>query len=105
MPHKFKIGQAVEYRASRGIYAPGGTYLVTARLPERDGEFEYRIRSLDEPHERIARESELSGAWALLASHITDCSLAISKHSDLLGTVPLGTPSQPWPRRIGGAFL
>jgi hypothetical protein len=62
MVHKFKIGQAVGYRASRGISAPGGTYVVTARLPERDGEFEYRIRSPDEAHERIARESELRGA-------------------------------------------
>jgi hypothetical protein len=62
MPHKFKIGQAVAYRASRVNYAPGGTYLVTAPLPERDGEFEYRIRSPAEPHERTARESELRGA-------------------------------------------
>jgi hypothetical protein len=28
-------------------------------LPERDGEFEYRIRSAIEEHERTARESEL----------------------------------------------
>ena len=48
MPHKFKIGQAVEY--------------VTAKLLERDGEFEYHIKHLKELHERIARESELSGA-------------------------------------------
>jgi hypothetical protein len=32
------------------------------QLPERDGEFEYRIRSPDEPHERIVRESELRAA-------------------------------------------
>jgi hypothetical protein len=32
---------------------------VTAKLPERDGEFEYRIRSALEEHERLARESEL----------------------------------------------
>jgi hypothetical protein len=32
------------------------------QLPERDGEFEYRIRSPDEPRERIAKESELRGA-------------------------------------------
>jgi len=38
MPHKFKIGQAVEYRGSR--YAPGGTYM--------DGEFEYHIRNLNQ---------------------------------------------------------
>jgi hypothetical protein len=37
-------------------------YVVTMQLPERDGEFEYRIRSPDEPHERIAKESELRGA-------------------------------------------
>ena len=34
-------------------------YLVTKELPERDGEPEYRIKGLGEPHERIARESEL----------------------------------------------
>ena len=61
MSHKFKIGQAVEYSASRGIYARG-PYVVTAELPERDGEFEYRIKSPNELYERIARESELRGA-------------------------------------------
>jgi hypothetical protein len=56
--HKFHLGQAVEYRAPRGVDAPRGAYLVTAKL-ERDGQFEYRIRSVSEPHERMARESEL----------------------------------------------
>jgi hypothetical protein len=28
-------------------------------LPERHGEFEYRIRNMNEQHERMARESEL----------------------------------------------
>jgi hypothetical protein len=32
---------------------------VTAKLPEREGEFEYRIRNINEEHERMARESEL----------------------------------------------
>jgi hypothetical protein len=49
----------VEFNAPRGIYAPGGPYVVTSKLPERDGEFEYRIRSALEEHERLARESEL----------------------------------------------
>jgi hypothetical protein len=62
MPHKFKIGQAVEYASPRWIYAPPGIYVVTAKLAERDGEFEYHIKHLKELHERIARESELSGA-------------------------------------------
>jgi hypothetical protein len=38
---------------------PGGAYVVTKRLPERGGEFEYRIKSVNEPHERVARESQL----------------------------------------------
>jgi hypothetical protein len=38
---------------------PGGSYEITKQLPERNGEFEYRIRSINEPHERVARESEL----------------------------------------------
>ena len=40
--------------------ATGGSYVVTKQLPERDGEFEYRIKSVSEPHERVARESELA---------------------------------------------
>ena len=35
---------------------PPGAYVVTAKLPERDGEFEYRIRNRNEQHERNARE-------------------------------------------------
>ena len=60
--HKFKIGQQVEYSPPRGNYAPRGMYLVTKLLPKRDGEFEYFIRSAQEAHERIAKESELRGA-------------------------------------------
>ena len=59
MSHKFILGQAVEYR---GRHAPSGIYVVTAKLPERDGEFEYHIRHPSEPHNRIARESELHEA-------------------------------------------
>ena len=62
MPHKFKVGDRVHFRHERIISAAHGAYLVTMQLPDRDGEFEYRIRSPDEPHERIARESELRRA-------------------------------------------
>ena len=58
--HKFYLGQSVEYHAPRGTYAPRGAYVVTAKLPERNGEFEYHIRGMNEQHERIARESQLS---------------------------------------------
>ena len=54
--HKFHLGQMVDYF---GKYAPRGPYIVTAKLPERDGEFEYHIRHAREQHERMARESQL----------------------------------------------
>jgi hypothetical protein len=36
MPHKFILGQTVEYYAPRGLHAPSGFYVVTAKLPERE---------------------------------------------------------------------
>jgi hypothetical protein len=56
--HKFHIGQTVFLE--RSIAVPGGAYVVTRRLPECNGEFEYRVKSASEPHERVVRESELS---------------------------------------------
>jgi hypothetical protein len=56
--YKFQIGQTVLLSPSLGV--PGGACTVTRKLPERDGEFEYRVKSATEPHERVARESELS---------------------------------------------
>src|SRR5262249_44028304 len=34
--HKFHLGQSVEFNPPRGIYAPRGPYVVTAKLPERE---------------------------------------------------------------------
>jgi hypothetical protein len=64
MPHKFRIGQAVNYRPSeRGQDAPDGVYQITQQLPQGgDGNLEYRIKHSDETHERMAKESELRGA-------------------------------------------
>ena len=33
--------------------------IVTKKLPIQNGEFEYRIKSVTEPFERVVRESEL----------------------------------------------
>jgi hypothetical protein len=56
--HKFNIGQTAFLE--RSLAVPGGTCVITKRLPERDGEFEYRIKSVNEPHERVVRESQLA---------------------------------------------
>ena len=61
--HKFRIGQIVTYRPDqRGQDVPSGAYMITARLPESaDGQFEYRIKNLNEQLERVAKERELKG--------------------------------------------
>ena len=61
LSHKFRIGQRVEFNPASSRNVPGGSYEIKKRLPESRGEFEYRIRSVDEPHERLVRESELRG--------------------------------------------
>jgi len=54
--HKFKIGERL-FPARLDV--PDGAYVVIKRLPMRDGEFEYQIKSLTEGDERVVREREL----------------------------------------------
>ena len=62
MPHKFKIGDTVNYTASRAQRSASGVYTVTGRLPGQGGQPEYRIKHASEEFERVALENELSVA-------------------------------------------
>src|SRR3984893_10222378 len=66
-PHKFKVGELVAFNPAVSRFAPGGVYEVIKHLPG-DGEYEYRIKSANELHERVARESELTKAQACTLS-------------------------------------
>jgi hypothetical protein len=57
--HKFHVGEIVHLSPFISRNVPGGSYQVVKQLPERNGEFQYRIKSVDEPHERVAGENEL----------------------------------------------
>jgi hypothetical protein len=57
--HKFKIGQLVNYL---GRERASGVYQVTQLLPPEGDAFKYRIKNPNEPHERVATESELRSA-------------------------------------------
>jgi hypothetical protein len=57
--HKFRVGQIVFVEAARRLNFPGGAHIITRQMPERDGEFEYCVKSINEPHERVARESQM----------------------------------------------
>jgi hypothetical protein len=60
--HKFKIGETVMLSRAVSRNVPGGVYRVTKLLPHNGSEFEYRIKSASEEHERVATESELTRA-------------------------------------------
>ena len=58
--HKFKIGQSVNYTS--GPFGAGiatGVYKITRLLPLEGNDFQYKIKSAAEPHERVAKESQL----------------------------------------------
>jgi ribosomal protein S1 len=58
---KFKIGQMVSFRPVRAsVPASLLEYRVQRLLPHEGREQQYRIKSVAEQFERIARESELS---------------------------------------------
>ena len=61
MPHKFKVGDIVAVSSSISRFVPGGVFTIIKQLPGND-EPQYRIRSSNEPHERVVRESELTKA-------------------------------------------
>jgi hypothetical protein len=64
--HKFQVGETVYVRRAvrRAVSrnAPGGAYEVTKQLPHNGREFEYRVKSASEDHERVMPESELTKA-------------------------------------------
>ncbi len=64
--HKFHVKQIVQFHPNRNerFTAPGGAYEITKRLPHNGQEYEYRIKSAQEGHERTARESQLTSAQA-----------------------------------------
>ena len=60
MPHKFRVGDNVQVIAGLlGRGDGGGVYQVVRLLPSDGDEQQYRIKSATEPHERVAKQSQL----------------------------------------------
>jgi hypothetical protein len=57
--HKFKIGQSVNYTSGPFGASASGVYEITQLLPPEGDDFQYKIKSAREPHERVAKESQL----------------------------------------------
>lgn len=58
--HKYRVGQLVDFSPARpGVPASVRSYKVLRLMPTESGEFLYRIKTVTEAFERIAKESEL----------------------------------------------
>jgi hypothetical protein len=58
--HKFCVGQAVEYFASKRFdRLAGGNYTVVRLLPGEGNGPQYRIKSASDGRERMVQESEI----------------------------------------------
>jgi len=62
-PHKFKAGDIVALKLAMNRFAPSDVFEVIKQLPGSN-EPEYRIKSANELHQRVVRESELIKAYA-----------------------------------------
>ena len=61
--HRFKIGQSVNYTLGPfGVSSGSGVYKITQLLPPEGDDFQYKIKSAAEPHERVVKESQLDRA-------------------------------------------
>lgn len=59
--HKFRVGQFVDYNPGRlGRSASAGQYKILRLLPAEGGDLLYRIKSISEAFERVAKERELA---------------------------------------------
>lgn len=58
--HKFKVGQSVSFMSGFGRAGANDVYTVTQLLPFEGDDHQYRIKSANEPYERVAKESYLS---------------------------------------------
>jgi hypothetical protein len=61
--HRFAIGQTIHLRSKFGLSPKiADRYRITGLLPEINNSPQYRIRSDDERHDRVATEDDLQEA-------------------------------------------
>lgn len=65
--HRFKVGQVVDFTTLAGVTVLAREYKILRLLASEGSEPLYRIKTITEPVERVARESELSLGDAIVA--------------------------------------
>jgi hypothetical protein len=63
--HRYKVGKVVETAKDKFGVIPPGPYEVVRQLPPaQDGVWQYRVKSMQNGHERVIREDQLLGETA-----------------------------------------
>ncbi|HLH91719.1 MAG TPA: hypothetical protein VKX28_24985 [Xanthobacteraceae bacterium] len=63
MSNQFESGQTVRLVRSLSLRAAAtGDFKIVRALPGDGGETQYRIKSAQEPHDRVVKESDLQAA-------------------------------------------
>jgi hypothetical protein len=61
--HRFRVGQTVRFaKASRsgGLGgSPGGSFRVVSLMPDYQGNYQYRVQSTSDGHQRVVVEAEI----------------------------------------------
>ncbi len=58
--HRFKVGKTVRFTpGGLNPTAPAGNYEITRLLPADGTDNQYRIKSVADGHERVAKENQL----------------------------------------------
>jgi hypothetical protein len=57
--HKFKPGQVVTLRGGPTRSQPPGRYEIVRGLPERDSQFQYRVKALEDGREWVVSAGDL----------------------------------------------
>jgi hypothetical protein len=61
--HKFAVGDRVRFIGSRfDGDVPAGVYTIVRRLPVEGNVCQYRVRHLEDGHERVMRENQIEAS-------------------------------------------
>ena len=55
--HRFKVGETVFYTSGVGSSRRSDVFTIMQRLPAEGGNYQYRIKSADEPFDRVSKKA------------------------------------------------
>ena len=68
--HRFKVGQTVRLVPKwLERHVPGGAYVIQRTLPDEGRDLQYRVKNVQDGHERVVSEAQLRPAQALAPQH------------------------------------